>query len=501
MNREIAQSVTKNTAVMMGSQLITWTSSFVLMLFLPRYLGSEAYGKLFLALSVAAVLRIFVEFGGHFYITKHVARDLDRTPRLFVDSAALRIFTWVITLFLAGAFLWFAGYPADVNLLIAIFAISLSWEMMTDVLHRCFQGHEVMKYTVVGNVAERVSLTLIGVSALLLGAPVVAVGIIMAVSTFLNFFISTRFVPKIMSALPKVDFGEVKRIARESVPYFLHSLFGVIYYRIDAVMLSFLTPAAVVGWYGGAYRFFDIVMFLPSIFSTAVFPVFSRLWSDKSDSIARTVQKSLDVVILAGIPISIGGVLFDDEIISLFYGLKEFAPTVLLLRIFSAGMLLIYIDFVLLPLMFAFDKQRKLSVMAFLAMLLNTGLNLVMIPLFQSKYGNGGIGAAFATLLTEYFLLVCATLTLPKEVFTHSNLLTVIKGFAAGAVMVGVVTVLSDLQIHWTIQALLGVLGYGAALLLMKAVDKDEIELLLSVVKLRKHERIFAIPAEQEIQA
>ena len=79
---------------------------------------------------------------------------------------------------------------------------------------------------------------------------------------------------------------------------------------------------------------------------------------------------------------------------SLFYGLKEFEPTVHLLQIFSIGILLIYIDFVLLPLMFAFDRQRKLSIMAFAAMLLNIGLNLMMIPYFQARYGNGGIGAA-----------------------------------------------------------------------------------------------------------
>src|SRR2546422_9159881 len=102
-------------------------------------------------------------------------------------------------------------------------------------------------------------------------------------------------------------------------------------------------------------------MFLPSIFSTAVFPVFSRLWSDKSDSISRTVQKSLDVVILAGIPISIGGVLFDDEIISLFYGLKEFAPTVLLLRIFSAEFLRVYHPLWVMPVMFAFVKHRAIA--------------------------------------------------------------------------------------------------------------------------------------------
>jgi len=341
----------------------------------------------------------------------------------------------------------------------------------------------------------------VGVGALLLGAKVVAIGMIMAASTLLNLAVCTRFVPKIISYFPRVDFHEVRRIAKDSLPYFLHSLFGVIYYRIDAVMLSFLTPAAVVGWYGGAYRFFDIVMFLPSIFSTAVFPVFSKLWADSSDSISRTVHKSLDVVLLAGIPVSIGGTLFARPIVSLFYGLKEFEPTVHLLQIFSIGILLIYIDFVLLPLMFAFDRQRKLSIMAFAAMLLNIGLNLMMIPYFQARYGNGGIGAALATLVTEFFLLVCATMTLPGKVFALSNLVTIVKGFGAGSLMLGAVAVLKDMKIPWTIQASTGVAVYAGAILLLRAVEKDDLKLVLNLVKSRKQSPVFTIPVEQEIQA
>ena len=151
--------------------------------------------------------------------------------------------------------------------------------------------------------------------------------------------------------------------------------------------------------------------------------------------------------------------------------------------------------------MFAFDRQRKLSIMAFAAMLLNIGLNLMMIPYFQARYGNGGIGAALATLVTEFFLLVCATMTLPGKVFALSNLVTIVKGFGAGSLMLGAVAVLKDMKIPWTIQASTGVAVYAGAILLLRAVEKDDLKLVLNLVKSRKQSPVFTIPVEQEIQA
>lgn len=47
MSREIAKSVAKGVSPGMVQQLVTRTSTFVLMLFLPRYLGSVEYGRLY----------------------------------------------------------------------------------------------------------------------------------------------------------------------------------------------------------------------------------------------------------------------------------------------------------------------------------------------------------------------------------------------------------------------------------------------------------------------
>jgi O-antigen/teichoic acid export membrane protein len=101
MSKDIATSIARNATVMMGSQVVTWVSSFVLMMFLPRYLGSEDYGRLYLAMSIAMIAQVFVDFGGAYYIAKEIARHRDRAPSLIADSIGFRMGERALILLLA----------------------------------------------------------------------------------------------------------------------------------------------------------------------------------------------------------------------------------------------------------------------------------------------------------------------------------------------------------------------------------------------------------------
>jgi O-antigen/teichoic acid export membrane protein len=494
MNKNVAESVATNTTVLLGSQLVTWLSSFVLMLFLPRYLGSEDYGHLYLGISVAMILYVFLEFGGAYYITKEVARDRSTTPYILVNSVALRFVFWVVAMALMVVFMYVAGYPHVVKLLILIFVVSKLWEGFNSVLRHCFRGHEIMKYVAAGNVTERVFVALVGVVALLLGAGSITIALLMAISTLLNFLVCSRFMRRFVSFLPRIDLSYMKRLAREGAPYFLWSLFGVIYYRIDAVLLSLMVPAVVVGWYGAAYRFFDILLFLPNILNMAVFPVFSRLWAKEDDVLRRTTQKCLELVVLASIPISIGGLLFSNEIIDLFFGLKEYWPTVSLLKIFSAGLPVIYMNFILISVVIASDKQRTWTKVAFGAMLFNPSLNLFLIPWCQTNLGDGGIGAAVATLATESFLFAMAISIIPKSMFAHLRTTAYIKGIIAGMAMVGTALLMNHFGLPWVLGAAASVVAYVSALLFLKTFTHSELALMRDSLAFWKGKEVATVP-------
>jgi O-antigen/teichoic acid export membrane protein len=252
------------------------------------------------------------------------------------------------------------------------------------------------------------------------------------------------------------------------------AIFAVIYYRINAIMLSLQAPEAVVGWFGAAFRFFDILMFLPSILSMAVFPVLART-ARESGTVSRTTVKSLEITLLAGVPLAVGTFAFADQIIAVLFGATGFAGSVGVLRALAPGLVLVYVDFVLVTALIAMDRQRQWSFVALAAIPVSVALNAFLIPFFQQRAGNGGIGSAIATNMTELCILVAALMLLPRDFFGRTANWQPAKTVLAGACMAGAIAGARALGIPWPVQVLVGGVTYAAAVAATRALHPDEI--------------------------
>jgi O-antigen/teichoic acid export membrane protein len=485
------QSVSRNATVLLGSQLVTWTSTFILMIFLPRYLGSEEYGRLYLAMSLAMMTQVFIEFGGAFYIAKEIAKTPDHAPSLIANSVGLRVFLSLISIAALFVFTLVGGYPPRVRLLIGILSIAKLWEGSLAVYISTFQGFERMEYRSISSITERVVLTAIAVPALLLGGDAVIVAVIMALSTLLSFLVASRFLRRLVRSLPRIQWRAAWGLAKAGLPYLFMAIFAVIYYRINAVMLSLMTTESVVGWFGAAFRFFDILMFLPSILSMAVFPVLARK-AHQQNNVSRTTGKSLEVILLAGIPMSIATFVFASDIIRTLFGLREYASSVAVLQMLSPGLFLVYIDFVLVTALVALDRQRQWSVVALLAIPLSIGLNYLLIPLYQGQFGNGGIGSAMATNITELFIMVAALVLMPKGVLGGHSVGVALKGGAAGLCMAGTVWLLQGTPVPWMLSGIAGFAVYSGAIWILGLPEDRERELLRGLVSVDGIKRVLS---------
>jgi O-antigen/teichoic acid export membrane protein len=477
MNNDIATSVAKSTTSLFGQQLVTWGSSFVLMLFLPRYLGPVDYGRLYLAEMIAGLFLIVIDYDGRYGIAKRVSRNKGETATILSNSLGFRVLLWAAAFLVMVTFAFSVSYPLPVKIMVFIMGVEMLWLGAKTVLTGAFLGHEVLQYASVGAIAERVFIAALGVVALLLGANAIHIAIIMICGTFINFLFCVKYTRRENpGGFPPVDWKASATLLREGVPYLLWTIFGVIYYRIDTVMLSFYTPEQVVGWYAASYRFFDVLAFLPSIFSLAILPILSKLWGKEDSMLARTTQKSQEFILMAGIPMSIGVYAFSKDIIGFLFGLQGYAPSVLNLQIFAIGLTLIYLDMVLATAIIACDKQRRWVWTAGTAVVVNVVLNFLLIPYTQAHYGNGGIGAALATLVTEFYVMVSAVLILPKELFSPSSVPVSLKSIAAGALMGGVIWLLKAAAVlPFVAEAVIAGLFYVAVLAAMKTFSPSEI--------------------------
>jgi len=477
----------------MVQQVITWSTSFALMLFLPRCLGPVDYGRLYLAMSISGIFLLAVDFDGRIAVAKRIARDPQQSGQIIVNALSFRIILWVVAFLAMLTFGFVANYPTTVKILILIFGLELGWLALRTVLNGLFLGHEAVKYSTIGNIVERLFISAIGITALLLGAGVIGMAIIMVTGTFLNSLLCIKFAGRMIPKIPAVDWKQTKKMIREGTSYFLWGIFGVVYYRIDSVMLSFLTPEAVVGWYGASYKFFDVLSFLPGIFSLSILPVLSKLRGKEEGKLAQTTQKGLNFMVIAGIPISILIYFYAELIIKLFFGLQGYGPSVINLQIFSIGLLLVYIDMVLGTALFACDKQRQWATVAFFAMIVNVSLNAFLIPYTQKTLGNGGIGASIATLATEYMVMLSALAIMPKSVFQGSTIAVPLKAIGSGVLMTVVMRYMNLTAVPWYFGGFAGAAIYCAALFLFRTFSANEVELMKSLLSPRNLLKTFAL--------
>lgn len=489
MKSQISNSVARNFSIMFVAQMVNWVSSFVLLMFLPRYLGSEDYGRLYLALSIKMMVGLFIDFGGNFLIPKEVARSEEEGQKVLNSYLVLRILLWAISIGSVVVIANWLGYSEHVNLLIIILVIGKLWEGASKALKAYFQGIERTEYPSIGRVIERMFVAAFSVAALLMGADSVAMAVIITIGTLINLLIVLWFSRKFVTFELHFD-TKVFRLMKSGLPYFLFSLFSIIYYRVDAIMLSSLTTEEVTGWYGGAYRFFDAVMVLPIIYKTVIFPIFSKLWDNKDGMLEKTFGKSLKLMIILAVPVATVIFLFSEDIIRFFMGLDEYGPAVVVLQIFAISIPVIFVDFILgSAIMGAANSQRAWAIIGFVAIFLNVGANYLMIPHTQELYANGGIGAAWATFITEFFIMTAALVLLPNDYFKSFKPSYFLKPAAAGATMAAFVWGMSVTGWYWMVIMALGGLVYLGALFVLRTFSRAEMEMindLSLVVSLKK---------------
>lgn len=477
--KEIGQSVAQNMSVMLGAQIVTWGSSFVLLYFLPRYLGPEDFGRLYLALSIKMILGLLIDFGGNYLIPKEVARSQEKGEVILSSYILVRILLWVLSIGFILLFSNLLGYSQHVHLLILILVIAKLWEGGSTALNAFFEGIEKMEYPSIGKIVEKVFVAVFAIGALLLGADSIGVAVVMMVGALLNLIVIYAYSKRVVRIRYKFD-PEIFSLFRSGMPFFLFSLFSVIYYRIDAVMLASFTTEQVTGWYGGAFRFFDIVMILPLLYKTAIFPVFSKLWDNKKGVLESTVGQSMRLMILLGIPVAALIYLFAEPIIHFFMGLDGYAPSIIILQIFALSIPFIYMDIILgSALMGAANRQRAWAITGLIAIFINIFINFQLIPYTQNVYLNGGIGAAVATLITEIFVMVSAFYLLPKEYLQTFRSSYIVKPVVATALMVlPVILLISYTGLYWMIVLLFASVFYISSLFLLKTFDKVELKMI-----------------------
>jgi O-antigen/teichoic acid export membrane protein len=200
------------------------------------------------------------------------------------------------------------------------------------------------------------------------------------------------------------NFRFYQAFLKKSYPYALLVLLMSFYNRIDSVMLEGLLPNGreQAGIYAQAFRLLDAVSMFGVLFAGLLLPIFARMIKQK-EAIGPMVQFSFLLLFVPAIVISMSSGFYDNEIMDLLYFChNEVSAT--LLRLLMISFLGIATTYIFGTLLTANGSIRQLNMMAAVGMLINIGLNLILIPQFQA------LGSAWASLATQISTALAQTI-------------------------------------------------------------------------------------------
>ena len=461
----------KNTSSLFSAHLIGRLGSLVITIWLmPRYFTESELGGYFVALALTNLIATLTELGLQNPLIREMTLHQQQTRHYLGNALIVRSILSIIAygiMIISGIFL----YPPIIVKMIVFLGLAEIVNSLAQ-LYRCvFRAHEEMKYEALTVIAERGAFLVIGGGAILHGYGLIPVCQVMLAASCINLILGVGLTRLRFTQLHFRPSREiVKVLMQQALPFAIGNLFNLLYFRVDAILLSKLSAEGVDAntWYGLAYTIVIAFTTLPGAFMMgAMFPVLSRAWEREKGRFPRAYAFGIRWMVLSGFPLAVGLSILSPEITAVLfptYTPAEIAKVSAALQWLSWAGGLIFITTAVQAVLRATDKRSAFSVLMGTTALLNICLNLYLIPRFSHT------GAAMAMVISEVFLLIFGIGYISRNIIklreTAFIFRTVLKATFLSALMgVGLVFLKGSLSIWMLIP--LGVLFYGGGIALL----------------------------------
>ncbi|MGE3267197.1 MAG: flippase [Chloroflexota bacterium] len=473
-----ASHFVKSISAFGGAQVVSWIVTSTLLMLLPRYFSDAVVGKLVLASTLSTLVGLVTELGVTTYLAREIAREPGQADWLIGHTFSIRIVSSCLGLIMTVGVTHLAGYDEATRQVVYIFCLGYLIAPLAAVTKGALQGFHQL--SAMAGFSAMISLLYLGLTlaAIYLGTGLVVLASIELLTGAAGLVLATRVMLRFTRLSLRFEWSAWRGILLGSLPFFTWGVATLIYSKVDILQLSLMTSDAVVGWYAVAYRIIGIPAFLPSIVMTVTFPALAATVSDPP-TFHAIARRSIRAVVLACLPMGIGIMVLADKAIELLGFSDGFVHSTVLIVILAPHIVLIGLNMQLATILNTSGSPWKWTIGGVGASLLNPLLNLVAIPYAHSVYGNGAIGAAGVTVLTEVLLFVVALRFMPRGLIDGATIVYIVKCLVAGLVMAAVVWPARDLPIAAPIA--LGGLTYGLCTLAMGAISIDDLRSLRQV--------------------
>ena len=468
------RNISKNLLFLASGELVSKILQFVLMVYAARLLDQASFGKFSFALSLSFIAIIAADLGINQLLIREIARNRQDANKYFINAFVTKLFFALVTYAFIVVLLNGLGYPKDTRHIVYAMWIFTIISTFTDLFYSVFRAFERMFYDSLLKIIRMILLAPIGIYVLSKGYGVLAFSLtfilVESIVLAIAYFIATG---KFVKIAPELDFAFMKNIVKASLPLGMAFIFSSIYFYIDSVMLSKMRGDVEVAIYSVAYNLALAILFIPAVYSNAVYPVMSRYYKTSKENLILVYKKSFKYLYIIGLPISAGLYILANRIIVFFYG-REYIASAIALQIVAWFLFIKFLNYLMGYVLSSVDQQNSRMIGQGLTAVFNVILNLILIPKL------GYVGAAISTFLTEVFLFVLYYWYVSRSLYAYNFIPVLVKPLIATAVMAAFI-IFVELRLLFVIP--LAALVYFAAIFSLKTFEKDDFGIFMKMLK------------------
>jgi O-antigen/teichoic acid export membrane protein len=468
----LGKRAVQNTALVVVARVVSRLVALVVVIVLANHLGPAGYGRYTTLVAYSALVSVVADMGLSSLYTREAARHPERlsaflatlvTGKLALSAAAALIF--------AGALAWVAGLGGLAGAGVALLLLT----SYATLLRSTFYSVGRLGFEAIAILCETVIQAVLIVEGARHGAGVAF--FVWAYAASYGFTCCYVLVVVAVFRLGRPRLGFDRGLFRSwmvlAFPFAVATFLTNLYFKADVPILQHFRPFQEVGWYEFAYKPFEALQFLPLAIQAVVYPLLAVHYRDRSPQLGVAYARFFKVLVLLGWPLSVGTFVLVHPIGRLFRLYPQSEPA---LRILAWGIVFLFVNSAFTAMLMAIDRQDLFAWATGIAVAVNVGLNLVLIPTF------GYFAASATTVVTEAAFSVAGWWFVRRtEVLPWLRLSW--RTLVAGAVMGLALYPLATHSIVVSVPA--GILVYAVALWALRAVNREELDLVLRGLKLR----------------
>lgn len=369
--------------------------------------GESAYGLYFSLYSFTLLFQIINDFGIQNFTMRVVSQNRHLSGKYLSHTLGLKIVLALVYLVFVGLFTVVLGYDSSYYTLLLFIAINQILTSFMQYLRSNAANLGHYRLNSLLTVADRFLMIVFCGLALFLPyfQPYFDIPTFVHLQNFTLFLtlilIIGALYGKGLRLRVRFNRAYFSHLLRGAAPYALMVFLMTLYTRTDVVMLERLLPhpigARQAGIYASAYRLLDAVNVLGYLFAGLLLPMFARQIKEK-EPVTPLLRFSFQLIFIASVAIAALVWPHKTALMQwLYHEATPFSGQVLGILMFSfVAVSGIYVYSTLLG---AYSVTRAMNYTFVAALVVNIGLNILLIPRYYA------LGAAFSTLATQFFVL------------------------------------------------------------------------------------------------